>query len=202
MTSVTLTFDLWPWPFAWTSLLSLVTTLENFMMIWWGEHSQKGVTDRRTDRQTDGKYHSLSCLVAAKNHDVMCSGWHNDYAHNLPQPMDLHDLHFALSMIHSMTHVCPVLLNKRTVVAFWHRNGYARTRRWEYLTRLSLNHFSSVAVDGKSDFYSPGPVWIMGWSRKSTRYLLRHCRIACAYVRVYYCWILTNPAISSLTFFL
>ena len=27
MTSVTLTFDLWPWPFAWTSLLSLDTTV-------------------------------------------------------------------------------------------------------------------------------------------------------------------------------
>ena len=36
LTSVTLTFDLWPWPFAWTSLLSLVITPENFMMIrWW-----------------------------------------------------------------------------------------------------------------------------------------------------------------------
>ena len=71
MTSVTLTFDLWPWPFAWTSLLSLVMTPENFMMIWWWEHGQKGVTDGQTDgqtdRQTDGKYHSLSCLVAAKN---------------------------------------------------------------------------------------------------------------------------------------
>ena len=67
MTSVTLTFDLWPWPFAWTSLLSLVMTPENFMMIRWGEHSQKGVTDGQTDRQTDRKYHSLSCLVAAKN---------------------------------------------------------------------------------------------------------------------------------------
>ena len=55
LTSVTLTFDLWPWPVAWKSLLSLVTTPENFMMIpirsW--EHSQKGVTDGRTDRQTD-----------------------------------------------------------------------------------------------------------------------------------------------------
>ena len=64
MTSVTLTFDL--------DLLhghhfkSLVITPENFMMIQWWEHSQKGVTDGRTDRQTDGKYHSLSCLVAAK----------------------------------------------------------------------------------------------------------------------------------------
>ena len=70
MTSVTLTFDLWPWPFTWTSLLSLVITPDNFMMIWWWEHSQKGVTDGqtdgRTDRRTDGKYHSLSCLVAAK----------------------------------------------------------------------------------------------------------------------------------------
>ena len=55
VTSVTLTFDLWPWPFAWTSLLSLVITPENFMMIGWWEHSQKGVTDRRTDRQTDGR---------------------------------------------------------------------------------------------------------------------------------------------------
>ena len=49
LTSVTLTFDLWPWPFAWTSLLSLVITPENFMMIWWWEHSEKGVTDRQTD---------------------------------------------------------------------------------------------------------------------------------------------------------
>ena len=53
LTSVTLTFDLWPWPFAWTSLLSLVTTPVNFMMMWWWEHSQKGVTDGQTDGQTD-----------------------------------------------------------------------------------------------------------------------------------------------------
>ena len=51
VTSVTLTFDLWPWPFAWTLRWSLVITPENFMMIRWWEHSQKGVTDRRTDRQ-------------------------------------------------------------------------------------------------------------------------------------------------------
>ena len=55
VTSVTLTFDLWPWPFAWTSLLSLVITPENFMMIRWWEHSQKGVTDRQTDGRTDGQ---------------------------------------------------------------------------------------------------------------------------------------------------
>ena len=53
VTSVTLTFDLWPWPFAWTLPWSVVITPENFMMIPWWEHSQKGVTDRQTDRQTD-----------------------------------------------------------------------------------------------------------------------------------------------------
>ena len=53
--SVTLTFDPWPWPFAWISRLSLVITPENFMMIQWWEHSEKGVTDGRTDRRADGK---------------------------------------------------------------------------------------------------------------------------------------------------
>ena len=75
LTSVTLTFDLWPWPFAWTSLLSLVITPENFMMIRWWKHGEKGVTDgqtdgrtdRQTDGQTDGLNQSYSCLVAAKN---------------------------------------------------------------------------------------------------------------------------------------
>ena len=88
LTSVTLTFDLWPWPFAWTSLLSLVITPENFMMIWWWEHGEKGVTDRRTDRrtdrQTDGLNQSYSCLVAAKNNRApllsnikLCASFHH-----------------------------------------------------------------------------------------------------------------------------
>ena len=42
--------DLWPWPFAWTSLLSLVITPENVVAIWWQEHSEKGVTDSQTER--------------------------------------------------------------------------------------------------------------------------------------------------------
>ena len=64
VTSVTLTFDLWPWSFAWTLLLSLVITPENFMMIRWGEHSQKGVTDGRTDRQTDRRTENTICRAA------------------------------------------------------------------------------------------------------------------------------------------
>ena len=55
LTSVTLTFDLWPWPFAWISRLSLVITPENFMMMPWWEHGEKGVTDGRTDWRTDGR---------------------------------------------------------------------------------------------------------------------------------------------------
>ena len=47
---VTLTFDLWPWPFARISLLSFVITPENFMMIRWWEHNEKDVTDGQTDR--------------------------------------------------------------------------------------------------------------------------------------------------------
>ena len=68
LTSVTLTFDLWPWPFAWTSLLTMIITPENFMMIWWWEHGEKGVTDRRTDRQTDrqtdGRTENTICRAA------------------------------------------------------------------------------------------------------------------------------------------
>ena len=68
VTSVTLTFDLWPWTFAWTLLWSLVITPENFMMIRWWEHSQTGVTDRqtdgRTDGQTDGQTKNTICRAA------------------------------------------------------------------------------------------------------------------------------------------
>ena len=37
--------DLWPWPFAWTLPWALVITPQNFVMIWWWEHGEKGVTD-------------------------------------------------------------------------------------------------------------------------------------------------------------
>ena len=63
VTSVALTFHLWTWPFARTLLWSLGITPENFMMIWWWEHSQKGVTDRRTDRQTDRRKNTI-CRAA------------------------------------------------------------------------------------------------------------------------------------------
>ena len=79
LTSVTLTFDLWPWPFAWTSLLTMVITPENCMMIRWWEHGEKGVTDRRTDGRTDGRtentiywFRSLHCIyqLLQKKHSI------------------------------------------------------------------------------------------------------------------------------------
>ena len=79
LTSVTLTFDLWPWPFAWTSLLSMVLTPDNFMMIRWWKHSEKGVTDGPTDRRTDRQTDWLTIhrrLVAAKN--IINEFYHTD----------------------------------------------------------------------------------------------------------------------------
>ena len=64
VTSVTLTFDLWPWRFAWTSLLTMVITPENFMMMRWWEHGEKGVTDRQTDRRTDRRTENTICRAA------------------------------------------------------------------------------------------------------------------------------------------
>ena len=70
LTSVTLTFELWPLSFAWTSLLSLGITPENVMTMQSQEHCEKGVTDGRMDRETygrtDGHKCSWSCLVSAK----------------------------------------------------------------------------------------------------------------------------------------
>ena len=77
--------DLWPWPFAWTSLWSLVITPENFMMIRWWEHSQKGVTNRQTDRQTDGWTENTVHRAAwsqLKTRYFICK-WHLKYWLNL-----------------------------------------------------------------------------------------------------------------------
>ena len=87
LTSLTLAFDLWPWPFAWTSLLTMVITPENVTMIRWWEHGEKGVTDGqtygRTDGRIDGMNQSYSCLVAAKNkvNNTLCYKTENTHLH-------------------------------------------------------------------------------------------------------------------------
>ena len=74
VTSVTLTFDLWPWPFAWTLPWSLVITPENFMMIRWWEQSQKGVTDGWTDRRTENTIHRAAWSQLKRGSKVMGLG--------------------------------------------------------------------------------------------------------------------------------
>ena len=54
LTSVTLTFQSHlPWPLAWTSLLAMAITPENFTMIRWEEHSEKCVLHRKTDGRVE-----------------------------------------------------------------------------------------------------------------------------------------------------
>ena len=62
-TSVTLTFELWPWPFGRASLLPMVITPENFMIIR-QEHCHR---QTETNKRTNGQNCSFSCLVAATN---------------------------------------------------------------------------------------------------------------------------------------
>ena len=63
LTSVTLIFDLWPWPFAWTSLLTIVIVMVK--KVW--------RTDRRTDGQTDGR--TLTLTTAWKSNHIHYKLW-------------------------------------------------------------------------------------------------------------------------------
>ena len=70
VTSVTLIFNLWPWPYAWTLLWSLVITPENSMMIRLWEHSQKGVTDGQTDSTICRAAWSQLIIKATVQHQI------------------------------------------------------------------------------------------------------------------------------------
>ena len=58
--SVTLTFNLWPWLFAWASLLLMIITSDMKISRWYDDGNilkKVWQTDRRTDRQTDLTIH-------------------------------------------------------------------------------------------------------------------------------------------------
>ena len=59
--SVTLTFDLWPWPFAWPLLWSIVTTPE---ILWWYNDGNVVKKVWQTDGQTDGQTENTVCRAA------------------------------------------------------------------------------------------------------------------------------------------
>ena len=67
LTSVTLTFDLWPWPFAWTSLFDHGNNSWKFhddtmMGTWWKRCDRQ--TDGQTDGQTDRRTENTICRAA------------------------------------------------------------------------------------------------------------------------------------------
>ena len=59
LTSVTLDFDLWPWPFAWTSLFSMVITPQ---FSWWYDE-RNIVTDRQAERHLKTTPINLEALL-------------------------------------------------------------------------------------------------------------------------------------------
>ena len=75
---------------------SMLITHENFMMIWWQEHSEKGVTDglRRTDRQMDGGTEVFLELLKIRGQGLKCSQWSK--WHSRPS--------FLLIYIHFISH--------------------------------------------------------------------------------------------------
>ena len=59
VTCLTFTFDLWPWPFAWTLHCSFVITHENFIIIRWWEHRHRVW---QTDRRAENTIHRAAWL--------------------------------------------------------------------------------------------------------------------------------------------
>ena len=66
LTPVTLTFHLWPCLFPGTTLLSMVITPENCMMIWWKEHCKKSV--RKHFLQSVVLFSALMCSLRYWKH--------------------------------------------------------------------------------------------------------------------------------------
>ena len=111
VTSVTLTFDLWPWPFAWAWPWSLVITPENLMMRRWCEHSQKG--DRRTDRRTENTIHradwsqlknTVKC-VAMNNYEVLYKAVLMSWNRSCTQYLVVRCKYWLVPLIHVSTRV-------------------------------------------------------------------------------------------------
>ena len=78
LTSVTLIFDLWPWPFARTSLLSMVITPKyderNIVKKVWQTDRQTG---RRTDWRTEGQKEMLRVAWSQLKIRKKCEYWNS-----------------------------------------------------------------------------------------------------------------------------
>ena len=162
VTSVTLTFDLWPWPFAWTLLWSLVITPENFMMIRWWEHSKKGVTDGRTDGRTENTicraaWSQLKIIKLRKNSSF---NWFTPF-HVLIRPDEkwkkisrpLYHVHFTVIHTysrHNLFYCDDIMMSWHwlTVVFKTHIHFQMHFLEWKY-TNFDWN-FTEVCSQGSS----------------------------------------------------
>ena len=95
MTSVTLTFDLWPWHFAWTSLLSLVITV----IIRWWEHSQQGVQRPTTPLSPQISEQFKAHSLANRLENVRVSHWPITWLIYLPCTVAQGQSHCASNII-------------------------------------------------------------------------------------------------------
>ena len=106
-----LTYEPWPWPFAWTSPLSVAMTAANFMIIRWQLHCEKGVTGRQTDGRTDRNKCCWSCLVAALKLKNTRQGSLREYRNSPPK-------YLSCNNIESRNSNCGLPLD-------YHRNSYS-----------------------------------------------------------------------------
>ena len=141
LTSVTLTFDLWPWSFAWPSLWSLVITTENCMMIQWQEHCEKGMTDvnalvlhlSRTNPSINIRVRSRNCgcLVTWFCYQLIAKPGNKTAAVLWP---DAHNVSFHWPRPGHGSHRKQVLCNE--TISLVHNQGYLLRPDWRHCRGL------------------------------------------------------------------
>ena len=138
VTSVTLTFD-------------NVITPENFMMIRWWEHSQKGVTDGQTDRRTENTIHraawsqlkTLIILGPLKDFlQIQVTIWQNDISMKI---WNSTKIVFAADE-KDLTLSQPNFAHAKIMLLFWNVQTYAVIGMTEQKTNLFLFVWSLMEI--------------------------------------------------------
>ena len=118
--------DLDLWPLTLTFCMDLTSVIGNNMMIRWWEHSQKGVTDRRTDGQTDRQTENTICRAAWSQLKS------SPYTHTHTHTQDLNlTITVTLSLTHwgRVTHIC---VDSLTIIGWYNglSSGRCQTIIW------------------------------------------------------------------------
>ena len=141
LTCVILTFDLWTWPFAWMSLLSVVITPENFMII-----RERNIVKKvwQTDRWTSFSMNKLT---------IWCkSGWVSLVSSSClyktqPERALAQVCHTRIDALSPDEYQFHLLL---------HRNSQATYPKW--LNHLE-NHGEMFYADGRTERSVPRATW-------------------------------------------